>query len=104
MIWQLAILILLFNFWPASSYADAETTKGEQIIDISVTTCKEFLDAEIEDQHDILVFHHGYVLGQRQDTLIDVLALSEISNNVRKTCEENPREVVLEVFRGIESL
>ncbi|MEM6903901.1 MAG: HdeA/HdeB family chaperone [Pseudomonadota bacterium] len=96
----LALLGLSGLGLPGAAIAqDDETT-----IDISETTCQMFLEVDGDEAHDILIFHHGYLLGMRGETIIDVEELGEMSDEITDTCTDNPDLLLLELFNSFEQL
>ncbi|MEM7621205.1 MAG: HdeA/HdeB family chaperone [Pseudomonadota bacterium] len=96
--------IKIFSFCTAllCFTAPAMAEKAErQVIDISQTTCQNFLDADVEEAHDILVFHHGFLKGSENDTVIHIDTLSDMSDEVSDTCTEKPDMIVLDVFKSL---
>lgn len=68
-------------------------------LDITQTTCRFLLRAGPE-QEAILIFHHGFLSGQRNEVIVDVDAFRAISHEVVDACIEDPDAKLVDVFEA----
>ena len=79
---------------PGWTQAEAE----EELIDLQTMTCRETLKSQGEDRANILIFMHGYMSGQQEETAINPPVLSDATDRILDTCIDNPERTLLSVF------
>lgn len=67
-------------------------------INIETIDCKTLLQMDGDDRESTLMFYHGFITAQNNATMINVLKLGELTDQVINSCIDNPDETILNTF------
>ena len=94
-----AIGIVVLSVWLIAALAWIErATLAAQSLDISKMTCKELMAGNDADRDAGLGYFHGFVAGRKNNQVIDLKAMTELSDKVKDFCLSNPTSTVLDAF------
>ena len=84
----------------ADAHSEAETAQADDgsIIDLTSMDCRELLQMSGEEEDNTLIFMHGYMSGKNSDLTVNVPALSDVTEQVRGYCIDNPDATLLSTF------
>jgi len=68
---------------------------AEKTIDIRKMTCKTLMAGSDRDRAVGITFFHGYLAGKNANPIVDVTALSALSDRVADYCLSNPTSTVM---------
>ncbi|MGH6932485.1 MAG: HdeA/HdeB family chaperone, partial [Dongiaceae bacterium] len=71
---------------------------AKQIIDLTTLDCRTLLELDGTQRQDVIMFYHGYVSGQKSETVADVDKLAQATDKIVDQCIDKPAEPLLTVF------
>ena len=88
------------TFAYADAHAEVETAQADDgsMIDLSNLDCRELLQMSGEQEDNTLIFMHGYMSGKNSELMVDVPALSDVTEQVRGYCIDHPDATLLSTF------
>ena len=98
--WALLLAILTTGGVKSFAYAQTATAQADNgsIINLASLTCREMLQMPGAEEENTLIFMHGFMSGKNNELLLDVPALSDVTEQVRNYCIDNPDETLLSAF------
>ena len=96
-----ALLLATFATGGVKTFAyaqDASSQTDGPIIDLGSMTCRELLQMPGEEEENTLIFLHGFMSGKNNELMLDVQALTAVTDQVRNYCIDNPEEGLLSAF------
>jgi HdeA/HdeB family len=66
--------------------------------DIAKVDCKTVMRLDDRERESAIVFLHGYLVGKKGDTLIDLAKLGVATDKFIDNCLDNPKSMALEVM------
>jgi hypothetical protein len=99
--WKLIASMVLVAALFVSPVWGAESKSADQKIDITKMTCKELMRGDDIDREVGTAFFHGFMAGKRDNTIVDVKKVSELSDKVKDYCLSNPTSTVMDAFKKL---
>ena len=75
-----------------------ETVDLGESIDISEIDCRLMLQMTSEEREFTLLYFHGFMSGQANDTSLNDLELGQATDEIVNTCIDNPENSLISVF------
>jgi hypothetical protein len=60
--------------------------KINPIVDLRNLDCRTFLKLDSDHRNDVIVFYHGYISGQKSETVVNVDKLAQATDKVMDYC------------------
>lgn len=89
--WHLVPFLSLCAIMATSAVAPAQVT-----IDVAKITCGQFLAGKVSDSRSVTVWLSGYYHGLHNNTLLDVNALQQNSQDVMDYCISHPTVILMD--------
>lgn len=67
-------------------------------INLEAITCRDLLLMDGEEEENTILFMHGYMSGEREETMIDIGKLIAVTDQVKNTCIDEPSNELMQVF------
>ena len=67
-------------------------------VELKTIACRRLLKLNDSEKEAAIMFLHGYISGKKRELIVNVPALSEISDKVIDHCIDNPNDFLLSVF------
>ena len=86
---------------PTISVYGENRTKQEnesEIIKLESLDCRHLLKLNTEDKEATMAFFHGFISGKKNELMVDVDKLSDISDKVVDRCIGRPNDSLLSLF------
>lgn len=81
-------------FLPGAMSSAQETTTR----DIATVDCKTVMRLDDREREAAIVFLHGYLVGKKGDTVIDLAKLGAATDKFIDNCLDNPKSKALDVM------
>ncbi len=72
--------------------------KTNPIVDLKTLDCRTFLKLDSEHRNDVIMFYHGYVSGQKNETVVNVDMLAQATDKVMDYCIDKPADTLMKSF------
>jgi hypothetical protein len=80
---------------PGSATTSAQESS---VRDIAKVDCKTVMRLDDRERESAIVFLHGYLVGKKGDTVIDLAKLGAATDKFIDTCLDNPKSMALDVM------
>ena len=71
---------------------------AKPVIDLTTLDCRTLLKLDGDERQDVIMFYHGYISGQKSETVADVDKLAQATDKVVDQCISKPDEALLTAF------
>lgn len=68
-------------------------------VDMSTITCKQLLEGHKDDIGVLLVWMHGYLGGNNEDTLLDTAEFEQGAKDIAEYCVANPETSLMNAVK-----
>lgn len=72
--------------------------KINPILDLKTLDCRAFLKLDSDHRNDVLMFYHGYISGQKNETVVNVDKLAQATDKVMDYCIDKPADTLMKSF------
>jgi hypothetical protein len=80
---------------PGAAMTSAQESSAR---DIAKVDCKTVMRLDDREKEAAIVFLHGYLVGKKGDTVIDLAKLGAATDKFIDTCLDNPKSMALDVM------
>ncbi|MDJ0650575.1 MAG: HdeA/HdeB family chaperone [Xenococcaceae cyanobacterium MO_188.B19] len=89
----------LFNIPSISVYGQNGTKEeNSSMINAATISCRKLLKLEDSDKEATIAYFHGFISGKKNELMVDVDKLGDISEKVVDRCIDRPNDSLLSVF------
>ncbi len=82
-----------------SVYGQNETEQEDSsMINAANITCRELLKLDDSSQEATIAYFHGFMSGKKNELMVDIVELGNISEKVIDSCIDNPNTSLMKVF------
>jgi HdeA/HdeB family len=67
-------------------------------LDLKTLDCRTFLKLDSDHRNDVLMFYHGYISGQKNETVVNVDKLAQATDKVMDYCIDKPADTLMKSF------
>lgn len=79
----------------------ASAARSQMTIDVAKITCDQFLAGKVADSRSVSVWLSGYYNGTRDNTVLDVNALQQDSQDVMAYCISHPSVILMDAVKTL---
>jgi hypothetical protein len=72
--------------------------KINPIVDLKTLDCRTFLKLDSDHRNDVIMFYHGYISGQKNETVVNVDKLAQATDKVMDYCIDKPADTLMKSF------
>lgn len=72
--------------------------QSKPIVEIKTLDCRTFLKLDGDQRKHVIMFYHGYISGQRNETVADVDKLAQATDKVMDYCIDKPSDTLIKAF------
>jgi hypothetical protein len=89
------LVVFAIGLFGAVAFAQ---NKINPVVDLNTLDCRTFLKLDSDHRNDVLMFYHGYISGQKNETVVNVDKLAQATDKVMDYCIDKPADTLLKSF------